>query len=189
MKAQRSSLPAGQAVRTDAELVAKLARGEIDALGALYDEHQEAVRRFVARATGGAADVDDLVHGTFLAAARSAGTYDGRPSCRPWLLGIAAHLVRRRGQAFGRLLKVLGSLGRTPREPADPRPAHEARADVQRALLGLSEAKRVAFLLAEVEGLTCPEIAEVLRIPVGTVWTRLHAARRELRRALAGEEP
>jgi RNA polymerase sigma-70 factor (ECF subfamily) len=38
--------------------------------------------------------------------------------------------------------------------------------------------------MAEVEGLTCAEIAEALGIPIGTVWTRLHAARRELRRSL-----
>jgi len=37
------------------------------------------------------------------------------------------------------------------------------------------------LLLAEVEGFSCPEIAEMLDIPVGTVWTRLHHARRELR--------
>jgi RNA polymerase sigma-70 factor (ECF subfamily) len=44
--------------------------------------------------------------------------------------------------------------------------------------------------MAEVEGLSCPEIAATLQIPVGTVWTRLHAARRELRSMLEeGGEP
>jgi RNA polymerase sigma-70 factor (ECF subfamily) len=60
----------------------------------------------------------------------------------------------------------------------------QARVDVEQVLSGISEAKRVALLLAEVEGLTCAEIAATLDVPIGTVWTRLHAARRELRRAL-----
>jgi RNA polymerase sigma-70 factor (ECF subfamily) len=60
----------------------------------------------------------------------------------------------------------------------------QARTDVERALLAITPPKRVTFLMAEVEGLTCPEIAQALGIPIGTVWTRLHAARRELRRAL-----
>ena len=45
---------------------------------------------------------------------------------------------------------------------------------------------RVTLLLAEVEGLSCPEIAAALEIPVGTVWTRLHKARSELRQLLDG---
>jgi len=41
--------------------------------------------------------------------------------------------------------------------------------------------------MAEVEGLSCEEIAQALEVPIGTVWTRLHAARRELRQAIGGE--
>ena len=62
----------------------------------------------------------------------------------------------------------------------------EAIVGVERALARLSEAKRVTLLMAEVEGLSCDEIAQALEIPIGTVWTRLHAARRELRQALEG---
>jgi RNA polymerase sigma-70 factor (ECF subfamily) len=172
---------------SDAELVRRLATGEIGALGEIYDRYHEPIRRFLARATSDAEDVDDLVHATFLEAAKSAARYDGRASCRPWLAGIAVRLLRRRRRAFGRFVAVLSSFGRPP--AADPRPALYARTDIERALAGLSEAKRVALLLAEVEGLTCAEIAETLQVPIGTVWTRLHAARRELRAALAEVEP
>jgi RNA polymerase sigma-70 factor (ECF subfamily) len=168
----------------------RLANGESSALGELYDRYHEALRRFIARATADAPDVDDLVHATFLAAAKSAEQYDGRAMCRPWLIGIAVQYLRRRRQTFGRFLKVLSSLYGTGGTSLDPRPALQARGDVERALRLLSEPKRLALLMFEVEGLSCPEIAAVLEIPIGTVWTRLHAARRELRRALQeGDEP
>jgi len=168
----------------DPEIMRRLAAGDSSALGELYDRHCHAIRRFLAQATADAEDVDDLAHATFLAAAAISGRYDGRPSCRPWLIGIAAQLLRRRKRTFGRLRAFLSSLGGAQISSADPAPGWEARTDIGRALHALSEPKRVAFLLAEVEGLTCPEIAAALDIPIGTVWTRLHAARRELRSAL-----
>jgi RNA polymerase sigma-70 factor (ECF subfamily) len=172
---------------SDADVMKRLASGQIDALGELYDRHHEALRRFVVRATAGADDADDLVHATFLAAAQNASSYDGRASCRPWLVGIAVRLLRRRRRAWSRMLAALASFGGARATHFDPRARLSARTDVERALAKLSVEKRVAILMAEVEGLSCGEIAEALDIPIGTVWTRLHAARRELRDAL-GEE-
>jgi RNA polymerase sigma-70 factor (ECF subfamily) len=172
----------------DPELMARLGAGDIDALGVLYDRYQESIRRFLARATSDAEDVDDLVQATFLAAASSAARFDGRASCKPWLIGISVQLLRRRRHAFGRLLAILTSVRAVRSAFADPTPALDARKDLSRALASLSEAKRITLLLAEVEGLSCPEIAVALDVPVGTVWTRLHAARRELRLALSGDE-
>jgi RNA polymerase sigma-70 factor (ECF subfamily) len=184
MSPKLGAVPARSAEPTDGELMTRLSLGEIGALGELYDRHHDALRRFVTRATADAADVDDLVHSTFLTAALGAARYDGRPSCRPWLMGIAMQLFRRRRHAVRRLLDVLSSLRSLRPAATDPRAALEAHGDVERALTRLSEAKRITLLLAEVEGLSGPEIAEVLGIPIGTVWTRLHAARRELRRLL-----
>ena len=132
--------------------MSRLAGGESGALGELYDRYHEPIRRFVARATADAEDVDDLVHATFLAAAQSAARYDGRPSCRPWLVGIAGQMLRRRYQAFGRRIAALSSFfgGRSP--AIDPRPVLQARGDVKRALAGIGELKRVTFLMAEAEG-------------------------------------
>jgi len=172
----------------DPELILRLANGELDALGALYDRYQAPLRRFIARSSGNSADVDDVLHATFLAAASSAARYDGRASCRPWLVGIAAQLLRRRRQTFGRLLAVLAAVKGTTHGFRDPRPALQARTDVARALAGLSEAKRMTVLMAEVEGMSCSEIAAALEVPIGTVWTRLHSARRELRQALGGAD-
>ncbi|HWZ89183.1 MAG TPA: RNA polymerase sigma factor, partial [Polyangiaceae bacterium] len=169
---------------SDPEIMNRLAAGELGALGELYDRYHEPLRRFIARATSDAEDVDDLVHAAFLAAAKSASQYDGRASCRPWLIGIAVQLLRRRRQGFGRLLAVLSSLSGSRSASVDPRPKLEARSEIERALGRISESKRITFLMAKVEGLSCEEIALVLDVPIGTVWTRLHAARRELRQAL-----
>ena len=65
---------------SDPEIMLRLAGGESGALGELYDRYHERIRRFVARATSDAEDVDDLVHATFLAAAKTAARYDGRPA-------------------------------------------------------------------------------------------------------------
>jgi RNA polymerase sigma-70 factor (ECF subfamily) len=176
----------GAMPRSDSQVLRDLAGGEIGALGDLYDRYNEPVRRFLARATSDAADVDDLVHATFLAAAKSAERYDGRPCCRPWLIGIAAQLLRRRRQGASRLREILSSLTWSRASSVDPRPALQARTDIERALGRITEAKRITILMAEVEGLSCAEIAVALGVPVGTVWTRLHAARRELRQALDG---
>lgn len=185
----RGPKPATERRRSsDAELLQQLAMGQLGALGELYDRHQAPLRSFLARATRDAHDVDDLLHASFLAAAQSAARYDGRESCRPWLVGIAAQLLRRRRQTFGRLLAVLSALKGSIPPSADPRSALQARTDVERALGRLSEAKRITLLMAEVEGLSCAEIAEALAVPIGTVWTRLHSARRELRQALGDAE-
>ncbi len=191
MTRRRADHPAARDVppASDPQIMSRLSGGEIGALGELYDRYREPIRRFIARATSDAEDVDDLVHATFLAAAKSAARYDGRPSGRPWLIGIAAQLLRRRRRALGGLFAVLSSLHGARAETTDPRPSLQARSDIDRALAGISEPKRLALLMAEVEGLSCADIATALDVPIGTVWTRLHAARRELRRALAeGDE-
>lgn len=180
---------AEEGMPADAELMRRLAHGDSGALAELYDRYHEPLRRFLARATSDAADVDDLVHLSFLAAAKSAARYDGRASCRPWLIGIAVQHLRRRRQSVGRFAKAMSSFCHAASSWFDPRSALQARGDVACALRGLSEAKRLTLLMAEVEGLTCPEIAAALGVPVGTVWTRLHAARRELRRALEEDAP
>lgn len=175
-----------ETLASDPEVLERLASGDMSALGELYDRYQADIRRFVARATCDAEDVDDLVHATFLTASRSASRYDGRAACKSWLIGIAVQLLKRRRHNLGRFFRMLTSLRTFPSAAADPRATLHARSDLDRALRQISEAKRVTLQLAEVEGLSCPEIAELLSVPVGTVWTRLHSARRELRQLLEG---
>jgi RNA polymerase sigma-70 factor (ECF subfamily) len=171
----------------DAEALRRLAGGEASALSVLYDRHQPAIYRFVAVATHHAHDVEDIVHVTFLTAARAAAAFDGRSSCRPWLLGIAARLLARRRRTLARWGRAMRELATRGTSHVDPQRELAARADLdelERAMNDLSEAKRVVLLMSEVEGLTAEEIAIALGIPVGTVWTRLHHARRDLRNGL-----
>ena len=177
----------------DASAMAALGQGNIGALGVLYDRYQESVTTFVRRATNDAADAEDLVHATFMTAARTAVSFDGRQSCRPWLVGIAARLIYRRQRGLSRWARALRELTfREADRHTDPNSELTARDQMSRltnALEQLSEPKRIVLLLAEGEGQSCEQIANALQIPIGTVWTRLHHARRQLRRLLDREVP
>jgi RNA polymerase sigma factor (sigma-70 family) len=175
----------------DAEIVARLATGDLDALGMLYDRHAHDVRRFVHRLGVAPHDVDDLTQGVFLEAVRAAARFDGRPSARGWLLGVAAIMVRRHRRSVGRRVRQLAtwvtrpqSAPVTPAETLDAAGTHERLA---RALENLSPQKREVFLLVVAEGLSADQVASALGIPVATVWTRLHYARTEIRRQM-GED-
>ena len=155
----------------------RVARGDLGALGSVYDRHATSLLRFVARAAG-SHDAEDLVQQTFILAAKAALTYDGRgESARPWLYGIAARLIQQRRRSIARFARAVLRLSEVATRVHDPAPS----SDIERGLRALSDAKRVVIVLAEIEGYMCEEIASMLGIPVGTVWTRLHHARRELR--------
>jgi RNA polymerase sigma-70 factor (ECF subfamily) len=172
----------------DQDVFLRLARGELGALASLYDRHRLHVYRFVAHCTGPDDDVEDIVQATFLAAARAAKSFDGRRSARPWLFGIASRLVHRRQRTRARLARAMRELaGWLKNVHVDPHRDLAVRDEIavlDRAFARLTEAKRVVLYLAEVEGLSCEEIAGAIGAPIGTVWTRLHHARRDIRRIL-----
>jgi RNA polymerase sigma-70 factor (ECF subfamily) len=173
----------------DAELLRRVSQGDLGPLGVLYDRHHERVHQFVSRATAGGADADDITHEAFLALASVAHRFDGRPSARPLLIGIAAQLVRQHRRAGARLLQVLASFanglsGRSVRTPEDAASVTEELGRFEQALARLPEEKRLVLLLVEREGLTGEEVAAALHVPLNTVWTRLHYARAEVRRTL-----
>ena len=177
---------------SDADLLARIAEGDVAALGPLFDRHIESVRRVIARLGVAASELDDVAQGTFLDVLDVARAYDGRPSARPWLVGLAVVRVRRHRRSIVRLAARLAAWAREPR-PAVETPdlsaetLEEARR-AQRALERLSQKKREVFVLVALEELPGNEVASALGIPVATVWTRLHHARRELRAALERED-
>jgi RNA polymerase sigma factor (sigma-70 family) len=177
---RRSSVP-GRG-ETDAAILAKVASGELEALGALYDRYAPALLRFASRVSG-AAEAEDIVQTTFLRVIRLSAAFDGNAaSARPWLFGITVRVVQERSRSLRRLQSALLGLAQQRRRKPAALQLADARTDLVRGLERLSAAKRTVLLLAEVEGFKCEEIAAMLSIPVGTVWTRLHAGRRELRR-------
>ena len=169
----------------DGELLARVAQGDVRSLAKVYDRYAPMLLRF-ARRLGAADEAEDVVQNVFLRVVRlSAGFEPSVASARPWLFAITVRVVQERRRSLRRLASVMNAL------TAQKRSASTASApeptDLERCLEKLSHAKRSVVLLAEVEGFSCDEIASMLKIPVGTVWTRLHHARRELRAAL--EEP
>ncbi len=177
---------------SDAELLVKIAAGELKALGALFDRYEPDVKRFIARMGVGPGDVNDLVQLTFLDVTRAAASFDGRASARNWLLGIAAMIVRRYRRSLLRVAKGLLAWANEPvQSPETPGRTFELRESARRAaaaLARLSAKKREVFVMVVLEGVSGEEAARALGIPVATVWTRLHHARRELRAWLTQDE-
>jgi RNA polymerase sigma-70 factor (ECF subfamily) len=174
---------------SDTEIFAAMSAGNLTALGVLYDRHHASIRRFILRASAGSQDTEDLVHDVFLTASRVAGTYDDRAGSRPFLLGIAANIVRSRRQKHARWRVALGLLenaltGVLRRTPEDGASEAEQLRLLNVALARLSEEKRLVLVMIELEELSGEEVATALGIPVATVWTRLHYARAEVREHL-----
>ena len=121
---------------------------------------------------------------------RKVSRLDPRGPIRPWLFGIcmrvAANYRRRR-----RWKVEIPSSGRDHNRAAglpladDLLIKGEDRELAERALATLEVGKRAIFVMFEIEELPCAEIAELMNVPVGTVYSRLHAARRQLKEALA----
>ncbi len=166
-----------QAVDTVA--LGRVANGDLSALGELYDRHARALLRFASRAAG-QHEAEDVIQATFLKVAKVASTYDGRSgTARSWLYGITARLIQERHRSLARFARAVLRLGEASAHAFTATDAH--RLDIDRGLRRLSDAKRMVIVLAEVEGYTCDEIALMLKVPIGTIWTRLHHARKDLR--------
>jgi RNA polymerase sigma-70 factor (ECF subfamily) len=141
------------------------------------------------RLTGNAPDAEDLVQDTLLRAFRAFARFTAGTNLRAWLFTILYRTrtdgLRRAGR--GPRLEELADDGPGVPPPQDAL-AHGAE-DIERALLALPEAFRTAVVLRDVEELTYGEIAEVLKVPMGTVMSRIHRGRAQLRTALAGQQP
>jgi RNA polymerase sigma-70 factor (ECF subfamily) len=172
----------------DATLLARVASGDLTALGELFDRYHLRVRRVLHRAGTADADLDDLVQATFLQLPKIARGFDGRASCAAWLCGIAVRLAARRQRSVARMLAAFAAFARSrASNTSDPEATASSREELTRfreALAGLSARKRDAFILVELEGFSAEEAGHALGIPSATVRTRVFHARAELRAAV-----
>ncbi len=175
---------------TDRSALDALRALEPGAVDRLYRDHAAAVLGWVIRLGGARLDADDVAHQVFEVALNRLPSFRGESSLRTWLYGITRRVVAnaRRKNAFWSFVGLESLFA------ADPGPSPEQRTGVtgqrrrvQNALDALSFAQREVVVLLEIEERPAPEVAEMLGIPVGTVYSRAHHARKAFTDALARE--
>lgn len=165
-----------------------LVRGEAPAVDAFYRAHARRVLNWVHRLGGPWLSAEDVAHDVFAVAIRRLGSYDAKRPIEGWLYGITRHVVanaRRRA----RFRRVLGL--EDVQEPVTPLASAEdhvhrrwRRHQLQLALEALSADQREVIVLCDIEERGATEVAEILEVAVGTVYSRLHRARKALRAVL-----
>lgn len=175
----------------DAVLVAAAARGDRDAIGAVWDRYASFVRGVLRGALGSSNAVDDLVQEVFLAFVRGAKNISDGSLLRSYLAGVAVRMAAmeiRRNKV--RRWVMLSPTGELPEQTAMPRDVagREALRALERVLSKLSTRRRMAFVLRDVEGLEVLDVAAALEISESTLRRELLRAREQVL-ASASREP
>jgi RNA polymerase sigma-70 factor, ECF subfamily len=180
------------AISTDPALAAARA-GDAAALDDLLRRYQPRIYRFGMRMCRDEEDAKDVLQDTLLAAARSLSGFRGGSSLSTWLYSIArGFCIKRRRRSKFAPAAELPLDGDSPAfAVADPAPppdealaSREVERAVETAIRALRPAYREVLLLRDVEGLTAPEVGEVLGLRVAAVKSRLHRARADVRKLL-----
>jgi RNA polymerase sigma-70 factor (ECF subfamily) len=171
----------------DPELLGRIGQGDEDAMAAFYRDHGRVVFAQVLLVTGERALAEEIVQDTMLAVWRGARSFRGESSVRSWVIAIARRQTRDRMRV--RRLRVVDDAFLADQPVSGPGPEVTALdraelAEVRTAIRELPPAHRELLGLAFGSGLSLPEVASVLEIPVGTVKSRLTAARAGLNRIL-----
>lgn len=151
-----------------------------------YRQHYDAVRGFLYRLGAREPDLRDLVQETFATAMRRWPSFDASRPVRPWLLGIAfrTHADERARARHGRE-ELTGEIDAAADDDPERAASHRQRRRLlEDALNDIEPARRAAFLLHHVEGLSPQEVAEQMETPLATTYTRLRTARLELTAAM-----
>jgi RNA polymerase sigma-70 factor (ECF subfamily) len=185
---------------SDAELVAAVLRGSQDAFRELVVRFERPVYGLILRMVRDAATAEDLAQEVFIKAYRHLDSYDPARKFASWLFKVAHnttidHLRRAvvetvpltargaPGDDGGDLLAALADP--SAESPAAAAERHDMARALERAIGGLRPDYREAVILRYVEGLAYQEICDVLQLPLGTLKTNLHRARKELAAAMA----
>ncbi|MFO7565140.1 MAG: sigma-70 family RNA polymerase sigma factor [Enhygromyxa sp.] len=158
---------------------------------ALYHEHFEFVWRTLRRFGVPAAALDDATQDVFVVVHRRFGAWEQRASVRAWLFGVSKRVAAKHRRGLERHARKLAALP----EPAAPALLEDRVADrkrlerIARAIETLAPERREVYVLADLEGLSAPEIADALGCKLNTVYSRLRRARADLEAALAEPSP
>ncbi len=152
-----------------------------------YRLHSRAVLTHISLVVGDSALAEEIFQDTMLAIWRSAASFRGESRVRTWVIAIARRQARDRLRR--RQLRLVSDAELADRPSPAPGPeavalARAAVSDVAGAIAGLGRSHREVLGLAFGAGLSLAEVAEVLQVPVGTVKSRMAAARTALIRAL-----
>jgi len=189
--AERRTSPQADS-REEAGLIAAAQRGDTGAFGMLVRLHQRTIYRLAYGLTRNASDADDLAQETFVRAYQAIGRFRVGEPMRPWLSRIAVNLAfsmfRRRKRRPEVALEPLVEAGKQfasgGEDPSDAASRKESQRMVASAFEQLSNEHRAVLALRVVQDMSYDDIARTLRVPVGTVMSRLSRARAELRAKL-----
>ena len=155
----------------------------------LFDTHGAFIARAIERLTGAGPHVDDLLQETFMIAFKNAHRFDAdKAEAASWLYGIAVNLSRRYGRSRSRALRFVTRFAQyTALEskvagPEKTMIQQETVQTVRRAIEKLPFKQREVFILFELEGMEGKDISALLNVKEGTVWTRLHHARKAFKK-------
>jgi RNA polymerase sigma-70 factor (ECF subfamily) len=180
---------------TDTQLVAKIRHGDNAAFEELVRRHVDSLLGMAYSLVGSTADAEDVVQETLMVALRRIHSFEGRSAVGTWLRGIlvfkAAKL--RRSRKVRATLPIQDHDGSVQGNRSDLRlssrsasTAVDSRVDVMAMLDTLSDEHREIVVLRELQQYSYEEISDMLKIPMGTVESRLYRARAELRRRFGG---
>jgi RNA polymerase sigma-70 factor, ECF subfamily len=182
----------------DQRLIAECLQGRTEAFGELVRRYQDRLYNSVFRFVGNAEDAYDVVQDAFLSAFQSLHAFKGGAQFFTWMYRIAVNTAithKRKHKAVLRLHTGEGDSEQTI-DPADPaesnRPDYAAKMaedekKVHDALARLTDEHRAVLIMKDLDGMKYEEMAEVLDVPVGTIRSRIHRARMELRQFLEPE--
>jgi RNA polymerase sigma-70 factor (ECF subfamily) len=178
-------------VNDDAQLIAETLAGKTLAFGQLVQKYQDRLYNTIVHVVGNTEDARDVVQEAFVQAFVKLKTFHQTSAFYTWLYRIAfnaaaSHCRRRRPCAS--VEQVRETTGQEPVDgqsgPEQHLEEEERARQVQQALATLSDEHRTVLVLREIDGCCYETIAEVLDVPVGTVRSRLHRARMQLREQL-----
>jgi RNA polymerase sigma-70 factor (ECF subfamily) len=171
---------------TDPVLIRAAVQGDLDAFERIVRAHQQHVWRFLRRLLGDGALAEDVAQETFLRVYRRLPSFAFQSTFSTWIFQIARNAGIDELRARQRRARIDAAVTPPPAPAAGP---GEARVEIEAALASLPVDLREALVLVEVLGLRYAEVARVLAVPVGTVKSRVFAARVRLARwARAGSD-